>query len=208
MDEKLEFWLSRGNDYDLFPRKVLERGYGGASTISTIKDEAELIDFLSKKSREDKYVAIYSDWQVENSIYDTIFFDIDGHNETHPVLAWSKAYEKLQGLRSVLQALDLDISRAYISGRGIHAYIDFDPVKLEWFKQKYVTFVQTYRLNDFIDVRPVDLGFFGRLPLSINIRSGTRVQEIDFTKPTLREALVSTPEYHKYNAIIDILNSV
>lgn len=216
MNDELVLWLSRGFDYELFPRKVrielYSPGRGAVTLVRDIYGPKPIVDYIKRRNNDtDVYVNIYSNYQITNSIYDTVIFDIDVHDKNVSGLGdvLNRAYEKLQAIRKFLLDFGFDFSRVYISGRGFHAYVDFTPVTISSFDELYLTMIR--RINEqlggeYIDENYYNVRFFDRIPFSKNRKIrvydngfGISVKRINFTKDNWREAILGVVEHRYFN---------
>jgi len=210
MSEEM-LWLVRGGSYDTFPRLVLHTDRLGFKYLTFVNSYDELMKYVRANNKLDRSVGIYTQWQIDNEMYDTIMFDIDYHTGKGNLFdVLESAYEKLMSLRAVLNDNELDFSRVYVTGRGFNAYIDFDLSNIPEFKRKYVKFIEHYAIQNYVDIRRVRLPWVSRFVGSRNSKalSNIIVKRIDFTKPTFREAFYSVAPWKKYDNIVSILNSL
>lgn len=210
MSEEM-LWLLRGGSYDVFPRLVLHTDRLGFKYLTFVNSYDELMKYVKANDRLDRSVGIYTQWQIDNEMYDTIMFDIDYHigkGNLFDIL--ESAYQKLISLRAVLNDNGLDFSRVYVTGRGFNAYIDFELSNIPEFKRKYIRFIEHYAIQNYVDMRRIKLPWVSRFVGSRNSKAlgNIIVKRIDFTKSTFREAMYGVASWKKYNEIIDILNSL
>ena len=211
MNDEERLWLLRNNNIDAFPRYIKRFDKFGFVFATVMHNEDEFRSFLNDNGKYDKSVAIYSIWQVKNNLYDTVFFDIDAHlRHLSTIDRLERAYVKLKSVREILMNLGIDFSRVYVTGRGFHAFVDFDLTSFDNFSNVYVRLASEYSITNYIDMSVVKNKFFGRFVGTRNskARAGIVVRRIDFTKPTFREAMRSSVDWAKYNDIIGILKSL
>jgi len=72
---------------------------------------------LARRNRKEAYVSVYSDYQINHNIADTIFIDLDGDN----------GFEKLEKEVVKLGELPLKHRVYFTGGRGFHVFVDFSP---------------------------------------------------------------------------------
>ena len=164
MKNSLLRWL-RAFDTDecvyVFPREVgLKR-----EMACSFEDFCEYVTDCMKLNIE-CYSSVFSKWQIENNIFDTIFLDVD-----------DVAFAEI--VRGVLEKSNL-YAREYCSGRGYHFYIDFPQTKLINYKYAVRRFVsEILDLSDYVDMHVVgDIRRMARVPLTYNSRAGKMMSVI------------------------------
>lgn len=115
-----ELWLSflrYGLVPPQFPREMLH-------TRLRVKSEREYLDVLKQRWRTDCFTSVYTDWQREEKILDTIFLENDYENLEDA----NKDHEKLMSFFKIHGIW----TRTNFSGRrSYHYYIDIPPTRLE-----------------------------------------------------------------------------
>jgi len=157
----------------LFPRDALVP-YGrdpdtGEPLYTRLTLDSELAYyFLFEKTREDFYVAVYSNDQIQKKMIDTVFIDIDADN-------LNEAYEKLWIVLRKLEGLGIDPGRLriYFSGKkGFHVFLDFEPLYLPPF----------IHLGSLLHRALKSLGIAGRFIDQRVLGDWRRVSRVPFTR--------------------------
>ena len=153
MKNSLMRWLRADSGLQLFPREVgLKR--------ETVGSLDEFLEYVSSCQRlnVDCYASVFSKMQIEGSVFDTIFLDVDDMQSAAVV-------------RDVLEGNGL-VAREYCSGRGLHFYIDFEPVKIVDYKNVVRRFVsEVLGLSKYVDMHVVgDVRRMARVPLTYNTK--------------------------------------
>jgi len=146
-------WLRAENSLPLFPREVgLKR-----ETVDSLDAFFEYVADC-QRLKVDCYASVFSKWQIENSMFDTIFLDVDD-------------VESAEYVRDVLESNGL-VAREYCSGRGYHFYLDFPAVKMLDYKNVVRRFVSSFLgLSEHVDMHVVgDVRRMARVPLTYNTK--------------------------------------
>jgi hypothetical protein len=181
MRSELLRWLRADSSLPLFPREVtLKR--------RVVETEDEFFEYVEKcrRSREDCYASVFSLPQIKESVFDTIFIDVDD-------------LESAGEVEKVLRENGLE-ARTYISGRGMHFFLDFKPTYLPDYKQLVRRFVFEYLKLECVDRAPVgDVRRMARVPLTYNTRAGRFMEplhderKINEELPKILESLRTQP---------------
>jgi hypothetical protein len=151
-----------------------------------VRNLAEYLWLLSKYYwNTDCYVALYSDYQIKNNLFDTIFIDIDGRDK-------QEALEKLVRIQTPLGRQGISY-RVYFSGRkGFHVYIDFPPTEL-----KHPSYTMTQFLKQFKSIKGECVGDVRRLvrvPYTVNQGTGLFMYQVN-PEVNLKECISPPPSY-------------
>ena len=165
----------------LFPRDIMHLKQNEAIRIKT-KGLDELIDF-SNIFVKDCYVSVFSDWQIANKVFDTIFLDIDGETSEESFEKYEKIKQKISGYSS----------RCYFSGRGFHVFLDMEPLVFKDFCGTVRQWVFNQGLDRLVDKKVIDVRRVSRLPFNINSKTGMfciPVSKDDVLKEIIRRAKI------------------
>jgi hypothetical protein len=93
---------------------------------------------LAHRNRLELYTSVYSDYEVENGIVTTLFYDID--SEGDPV-------ELIADLEPLLR-----VTRSVYSGRrGVHVYVDIPPVRVRDLRAVAESVAEILGISDLVD---------------------------------------------------------
>jgi hypothetical protein len=228
-----QFWkahLRPWSGLPLFPRDISSR-----DTVTTkvngkeiptplnrspVINEKQYIHSLSfMYNKKDCYVQVFSDWQIEKRIFDTIFFELaDAHPEG------SKYYESMDEamaeimfgkhiVEKKLNNLGIAYRNFYTAGRGFHYFLDFEPVFIKDYKATLLEFFKSVGLLDLVDTAVVDSARISRIPYTKHLRTGNyAIYTGDADIDTILDAsknnkvLVEVPTGLKETSIMDYLD--
>jgi len=190
LDDYKEFWkyhIRPWSGLPLFPRDMSSRD--SPTTIINGKERPYPLNrnsFINEKQylssvgtsyeNKDYYIQVFSDWQIENRIYDTIFFEVD----VHPV--GKKQYDTLEEampeilesaliIEAILDALGVSYRRFFTGGRGFHYYLDFEPVFIIDYKATTLKFLEDIGIISLVDVAVIEPARIARLPYTKHLKS-------------------------------------
>lgn len=120
-----------------FPRRVLViKPVKTDSFKYQVDNEADLLEYMRRENYTNCYCQIFSNRQVAEATFDTMYLDIDVHEEKDEegrIISYDKrvtdAFIIFKSVIAGLEKSNVKISRAYFTGRGFAVYIDFDPIK-------------------------------------------------------------------------------
>jgi len=119
---ELELWVRKDSVKNVFPREV-----------GLYRKKVDNIYLMF--AGDVVYSALFSEWQKDNVCFDTIFIDIDEHNDQ---LRFEERMsildEKKERIVKKFERYDVE-QRWYFTGNGYHLYCDFGVVK---FPSRYV----------------------------------------------------------------------
>lgn len=172
-----------------------------------VEDEVDLYGYLNENKWTDCYSAIFSNWQIVNREFDTIYLDIDCHDCVDFDEMFEKSYEKLCIVKE-----KIDVSRAYWTGRGFACYIDFDLTHIENYGVAVRKLIEEKSLFEYVDRQVTgDIRRVARIPSTVNSKSGLKCVKID-VEASKDEILnsVKKGEHMEYdvvknNDVVDIL---
>lgn len=147
---KEDFWLSHlrnWNNIKLFPRD-----YGLYRTEVYKKDYVFL---LSTQYRTmDCYTAVYSDWQIEENVYDTLFLEARecAHGE---VVNLADVIADRDMLRAIFEKNKIGYRCPFSGGRSYHFYTDFPPMPVYNLSVMARNFVYDLDIADLLDMHTV-----------------------------------------------------
>jgi len=172
-----------------FPREILRK----RMEVSDIHEFASVVDGYWGKT--DLYTSLYNKWQMQNNIFDCVFFEIDCYTEV------GETVKDLNNMIELVETFLFDEEvwyRRFWSGKkGVHYYIAFPPTHFmflshavrEWAKRmgkiERVN-MQKYWLTDeieMIETWPYDPRTIGktkqlvRIPYSVHPRTGLKCVE-------------------------------
>ena len=146
---------------------------------STVINEKQYVQSLSGiYKKKDCYVSVFSDWQIENRIFDTLFFELA---DAHP--SNGKYYETLEEamseimfgkhmLEKKLDKLEITYRCFFTGGRGFHYYLDFEPSFIKDYKCTLIKFLTDHKLIDLVDTAVFDSARLARLPYTLHLKTG------------------------------------
>jgi hypothetical protein len=145
-------WLRADNGLSVFPREVsLKR-----QVVDTLEEFLAYVGEC-RRSRIDCYASVFSLQQIDRSIFDTIFIDVDDAAAARIV----EHILKENGLAA----------RIYMSGRGVHFYLDFEPTCLPDYKYLVRRFIFEYLKLEEVDRAAVgDIRRMARVPFTYNTK--------------------------------------
>jgi len=165
MIREFEIWARKNRVGKIFAREV------GLYRRNAM-DEVDLISYIDENRGVDCYSAIFANWQIRRRQFDTIFLDVDGHENENG------AEENIFRVIDVLDGKGIKY-RLYDSGRGYHVYIDFDVVRLEHYGSVVRKWVSDIGIMDYVDKSVVgDIRRMARIPATINSKTGTVMRRI------------------------------
>lgn len=179
--EMWKYHLRPWNGTPLFPRDMSSRdtlttitnGVEKPTPLnrSTVISERQYIQSLSSiYKKKDCYVSVFSDWQIENSIFDTIFLEFDAHDDNSDIAAELMLNKHL--LDKKLKKLKVAY-RCFFSGRGFHYYLDFEPSYMKDYKSTVLDFLEKQKLLDLIDKSVLESARISRIPYTKHLRTGS-----------------------------------
>jgi len=126
----------------------------------TVHSEKQYLDIIRQTWRENCFYAVYSEYQKDCKVYDTIYLEQD-------YLSLERANRDYDIFLSFLKLRGI-LPRVYFSGRrSYHYFIDFPPLKIINFKEKVKTWVKTLPISFDVDVIG-DTGRMTRVPGSMH----------------------------------------
>lgn len=153
----LRYW----NNLPLFPREF------GLYRNKIYKEQYVFI--LNRHyNREDCYVAVYSEGQLEQNRYDTLF--LEARDETKDL---EQAILDRDMIRGALEKLDIGYRCFFSGGRSYHFYLDFEPIPVHNFSAMVRNFVNDIDIFDLLDAHTVgNKRSMARIPYTYNTRNG------------------------------------
>jgi hypothetical protein len=190
--EMWKFHLRPWSKIPLFPRDISSRNT--LTTIvngvekptplnrSTVINEQQYLQSLSSVyKKKDCYVSVFSDWQIQNRIFDTIYLEFDAHDENANMMAELMLNKHM--LDKKLKKLKIGY-RYFFSGRGFHYYLDFEPSYMKDYKSTVLDFLEKKKLIDLVDTSVLECARISRIPYTKHLRTGNfSVYIRDDTKP-------------------------
>ena len=184
LDIYKEYWkfhLRPWSGLPLFPRDMSSRN--SPTTIidgktrpaplnrNSFINEKQFISSVSKSYRKkDYYIQIFSDWQIEHNIFDTLFFEVDIHEENLD-LAIPKMIEAKRTIDLVLDQLGVAYRRFFTGGRGFHYYLDFEPVFITDYKATAIKFLDDIGILGLVDTAVIEPARIARLPFTKHLKT-------------------------------------
>jgi len=188
---------------------------------STVINENQYIQSLSSVyKKKDCYVSVFSDWQIENRIFDTLFFEL---KDAHP--SNGKFYDTMEetmsevmfGKHMMDRKLD-DLGIAYrcffTGGRGFHYFLDFEPSFIKYYKGTILKFLKEHNLLDLVDTAVLESARISRIVYTTHLKTknfGVYSRD-DVSIEDLLEAskngtiLIETPSKLESSNILDYLD--
>jgi len=191
LDVYKEFWKYHTRPWSgipIFPRDMSSRS--SPTTIingvvrpyplnrSPFVSEKQYLTSVGKSYTEkDYYIQVFSDWQIEKRIYDTVFFELDVHPEgkkQYDTLEESipKMLEIKYMIDSVLDLFGIAYRCFFTGGRGFHYYLDFEPVFIADYKATILKFLEDINILHLVDVSVVEPARIARLPFTKHLKCG------------------------------------
>lgn len=145
---------------------------------STLINEKQYIQSLSSiYTKKDCYVSVFSDWQIENRIYDTIFLELDAHPPD------GKFYDSMEEamseimfgkhiLEKKLNQLGISYRCFFTGGRGFHYFLDFEPSFIKYYKGTVIKFLTDLGLLDLVDTAVLEDARISRIPYTKHLKTG------------------------------------
>jgi len=189
LDIYKEFWkyhIRPWSGLPLFPRDMSSRS--SPTTIingkvrpyplnrNSFVSEKQFITSVSTSYEvKDYYVQVFSDWQIANHIYDTIFLEIDVHPDG------KKQYDKMEEampeilesklvVESVLDDLEIAYRCFFTGGRGFHYYLDFEPVFIADYKATVTKFLDAIGIINIVDIAVIEPARIARIPYTKHLK--------------------------------------
>lgn len=136
-DVKSIAYINWFRDNPEFPRKVLViKEKKDESFKYTIKNELDYLEYLRRENNTNCYCQIFSNRQIAEATFDTMYLDIDVHEEfdeeKKPITYETRvknAYDIFIKVRDAIIKAGYKVSRAYFTGRGFAVYVDFERTK-------------------------------------------------------------------------------
>ena len=154
------------NGLQAYPREVMTFVKMDKPPLRTVVGNGEDFCRYTKVFNKDCYVGVHSNWQRENNVYDTVVFDIDDHEN-----GLEGAYIKYQKVLEILKGTTL---RCYCTGRGMHVYVDIEPLSFKDYGTTVTEWIDRLGLTDLVDVVvSKDIRRVVRVPYTINTKTGT-----------------------------------
>jgi hypothetical protein len=114
----------------------------------------------------DCYVAVYSEGQIEQGIYDTLFLEARDTDNLQQVIM------DRDMIRTVLDDLKIGYRCFYSGGRSYHFYLDFQPIPVNNLSSMSRNLVQDLDIGDLLDMHTVgNRRSVGRIPYTYNTKS-------------------------------------
>lgn len=210
MDDEVRLWLNRAGVDRIFPRRALEL-FGHNGRMHILNDEFSLYSFLRDMGFKDVYIQIFSSWQISSRMFDTILIDIDEHSKASMDKLYSSVWKKYLRVLDSLDDANIKVSRVYATGRGLHVYIDFPVLNIEFYRKVCKAFAKDIGIFDFVDTNV--LGDFtrnarlvGTYNTKANLFKVVRIaKDIDYTD--LLNGEYGKPKYCVNDDLFDILFS-
>lgn len=160
----------RGNPE--FPRAVLEL----PNYRYTVNDEIEFIGYIEGQEGKDCYTQVFSKRQFENNEFDTIYFDVDEHDESLPYRATiENAHSKFKHVYEKIVQSGVVPSRCYFTGRGFSIYLDFIELKFnnrDEYKNAVKQYINYIKIADLLDNSVIgDSNRVARVPGTLNSKT-------------------------------------
>lgn len=181
-----EFWkahLRPWNKLPLFPRdmsfrKELTRIVKGKEIPvklkrnSVISEKQYMASLGSAFDTQDCYVQVFSDWQMEKNIFDTLFFEIDVGGKDYDVddILKDLALEHMI-IKQALDKRDIAFRHFYTAGRSVHYYLDFEPVFIYDYRTTAMKFLKDIGILDMIDTSVLEPARISRVPCTKHLKT-------------------------------------
>jgi hypothetical protein len=142
-------------DFSLYRRKILSQSH-----YLTLAKQAN-------KNKLELFISVYSDYEVQNCLVTTLFYDIDLEED---VLEFISKYESI-----------LNKVRAYYSGRrGVHIYVDLEPIRIGDLRRASEHMAELLGIIDYVDKHVLgDWRRMSRVPYSYHTKSGNMCDVIN-----------------------------
>lgn len=143
-----------------------------------INEQQYLASINAVHKKKDTYIQVFSDWQIEKHIFDTIFFELtDAHPDN------KKYYDNIEDaipqimlnkyiVDRKLESLGINYRCLFTGGRGFHYYLDFEPVYIRDYKATVSKFFNDIGLIDFIDTQVLEPARVARVPHCVHLKTG------------------------------------
>lgn len=160
-------------------RRIYPRMIGLNRTIAN--DEIDVVGYVVERRRIDCYMSIFSEFQIRNDIFDTLYLDIDCHDEVDLDKIVECVCEKTKKVVEVMG----EPSRAYWSGRGMALFYDFTPTRMHNYKNNAIIFLRSNGLIECVDKTVVgDVKRMARIVDTINGKCGLKEVKLDIDSIT------------------------
>jgi hypothetical protein len=129
---------------------------------------------LARRNCLELYTSVYSDYEIENRLASTLFYDIDAEGDPLEVIV------KLEPV--------ILVSRAIFSGRrGVHLYIDIPPVRVQDLRGASQLVAEVLGITDYVDKHTLgDWRRVARVPGTYHAKTGNECVVLNFsTNPEL-----------------------
>lgn len=172
-----EIWL-RPDIKNIFPRSMMSVLDDG-SVLRGYVDNFEGMKKYIGLYKKDIYSGVFSEWQKNNNIYDSIVFDIDGEGSGKKHNGVDVAYRDFEKVKFLLDLEDIKY-RAYCSGRGFAIWVDYSPVCLNDFGNVANNLIDSLGIRNLVDSAvSVDKARVIRVPHTLNKKSNTYAVRIN-----------------------------
>jgi hypothetical protein len=123
---------------------------------------------LANKNRLELFTSVYSDYEVENSIASTLFYDIDVDH----VLKNGKSLTVYDFVADSKPLLD-QVRTVYSGRRGVHIYVDINPVRVGDLSRAAEYVAELLGIKDYVDRQAMgDWRRMSRVPFSYHSATG------------------------------------
>ena len=176
-----KFHLRPWSKLPLFPRDfssrdklvTVENGVERPTPLNraTVANEQQYLQSLSSVyKKKDCYVSVFSDWQIEHNIFDTIFLEFDSHDENGSVNMTELMLTK-HLLDKKFRKLKIAF-RSMFSTRGFHYYLDFEPSYMKDYKSTVLDFLEKQNILELIDTSVLESARISRIPNTKHLKTG------------------------------------
>ena len=139
---------------------------------------------------QDCYVQVFSDWQIEKNIFDTLLFEIDVGGKNYDVddILKDLALEHII-IKQALDKRSIAYRHFYTAGRSIHYYLDFEPVFIYDYRTTAMKFLKDIGILDMVDTSVLEPARISRVPSTKHLKTNRFAVYFDeFDVDLIREA--------------------
>ena len=141
---------------------------------------------------QDCYVQVFSDWQIEKNIFDTLFFEIDVGGKEYDVddILKDLAFDHMM-IKQALDKRDIAYRFLYTAGRSIHYYLDFEPEFIYDYRTTAMKFLKDIGILDLVDTAVLEPARISRAPFAKHLKTNRFAVYFDeFDIDLIREASI------------------
>jgi hypothetical protein len=145
MDKYIYEWINRSPEILPFPRHILRKRI----PVGSFKEFQSLIHGYD--GRTDLFVSLFTDFQMDNNIFDCIFIDMDTYVEVGETL--EDLNKRAEAIENFLAKEEIWFRRFFSGRKGLHYYIPFKPVHFSFYSNAIRRWAETMPKVNRVDMQ-------------------------------------------------------